>query len=46
MEKKRRDGRIYREKKREYKELCDSKRKKENEKWENKVKDARRENEV
>lgn len=40
------DGRVYRERKKEYKDLCDRKKKEENEKWEKKAKEARRENEV
>lgn len=40
------DGRVYRERKKEYKDLCDRKKKEENEKWKKKAKEARRENEV
>lgn len=41
-----RDGGEYREKKKEYKELCERKKKEENEKWEKKTMEARRERDM
>lgn len=41
-----REGVRYKERKREYRELCDRKKKEKNKKWERRAIQARRENEV
>lgn len=46
MEKERVDGREYRERRKEYKDLCEKKQKEDNEKWEKKAIEARKESEI